>query len=82
MASINVVFDEHVARIKRIVEQEFPGCSVVFDQRAWPLCRFHIQDAQETIVSSARSFSLAELENLTDDKLRLTLRRTAPVKTG
>ena len=75
MASISVLYDQHGARINRIVEQECSGCSAIFDRTAWPLLRIHIQDHQGTIVSRVRSFSLAELENLTDDKLRATIRK-------
>lgn len=71
---ISDLYDQHVARIKRIVEQEFSGCSAIFDRSAWPLFRFCVQDPQGTIVTSARSLSLAELEALTDDKFRLMLK--------
>jgi hypothetical protein len=75
MASISVVFNEHVARIKRVAEQEFSGCSAIFDPSAWPFCRFHIQNPQGTKISRARSFSLAELASLSDQKLREVMRR-------
>jgi hypothetical protein len=78
MASISVLYDQHAARIKRIVEEEFSGCSAIFDRSAWPLFRFHVRDAQGTIVSKARPLSLAELEGLTDDKLRATVIRRLP----
>jgi hypothetical protein len=47
------VFDEHTARIKRIVKEEVSGCSAIIDQDAWPMIRFRIQDAQGTILSRA-----------------------------
>src|ERR1017187_154604 len=46
------VFDEHTARIKRIVKEEFSGCSAIIDQDAWPMIRFRIQDAQGTILAA------------------------------
>ena len=70
------VFDHHIARIKRIVEEEFSGCSVVFDQNAWPFIRFHIQDSQGAMRSqSYPRYSIAELEKLSDEKLRSAIRR-------
>jgi hypothetical protein len=75
MSSIGILYDHHADRIKRIVEQEFSGCSAVFDQSAWPLFQFHVQDAQGTIVLRQRPLSLAELERLTDDKLRAAIMR-------
>lgn len=75
MSSIGILYDHHVDRIKRIVEQEFSGCSAIFDQGAWPLFQFQVQDAQGTIVLKQRPLSLAELERLTDDKLRASITR-------
>jgi hypothetical protein len=69
-------FGQHVERIKRLVEEEIPGCSAVFDPHAWPIVRFRIQDAQGAIVSKAYSnFSMAELEKMADRKLRSVIRR-------
>jgi hypothetical protein len=39
------------------------------------LFQFHVQDAQGTIVLRQRPLSLAELERLTDDKLRAAIMR-------
>jgi hypothetical protein len=68
---ISALYEQHVARIKRIVEQEYSGCSAIFDRGAWPLFRFHIEDGQGAIVSKPQAFSLAELEGLSDKKLRM-----------
>jgi hypothetical protein len=75
MSSIGILYDHHVDRIRRIVEQEFSGCSAIFDQSAWPLFQFHVQDARGTILLRQRPLSLAELERLTDDKLRAAIVR-------
>ncbi len=70
------VFDQHVARIRRIVTEEFSGCSAIFDQEAWPMIRFRVQDADGTILSRAYPpFSIAELEEFTDYRLRAAIRR-------
>jgi len=70
------VFDQHTARIKRIVEEEFPGCTAIFEQSAWPFLRFHIEDAQGGIVSRTRHFhTIAEMENLKDDRLRKSIQK-------
>lgn len=69
------VFNSHVARIKRIVTEEYSGCSAVFDQSAWPLISFQVQDAHGTILSrTTPPFSIAELEEFTDSKLRSAIR--------
>jgi hypothetical protein len=69
------VFEQHVARIKRIVAEELSGCSPVFDQCAWPIIRFRVQDAHGVTVSKVQSnFSMAELERLADRKLRSMIR--------
>ena len=68
MSSIGILYDHHVDRIRRIVEQEFSGCSAIFDQSAWPLFQFHVQDARGTILLRQRPLSLAELERLTEDR--------------
>jgi len=75
-AGIASVFDLHVERIKRIVTEEFSGGSAVLDQTAWPMISFRVQDAQGAILSrTTPPFSIAELEEFTDLKLRLTIRR-------
>jgi hypothetical protein len=69
-------FEEHIERIKRIVEEEVPGCSASFDQGAWPIIRFVVQDAQGITVSRMYSnFSISDLENMPDRKLRALIRR-------
>ena len=73
---IEGVFDQHTARIKRIVGEEFAGGSAMFDKNAWPLIRFQVQDAHGKILSTSYPpFSIAELVSLTDDKLRAAIRR-------
>jgi len=70
------VFDQHTARIKRIVGEEFAGGSAMFDKNAWPLIRLQVQDAHGRILSTSyRPFSIAELVSLTDDKLRAEIRK-------
>jgi hypothetical protein len=69
-------FDQHVERIKRIVEEEFSHCSAVFDPRGWPIARFRVKDTRGTVMSRTYSdFSMADLENMTDQKLRSLIRR-------
>jgi hypothetical protein len=69
-------FDQHVERIKRIVEEEFSPCSAVFDPRGWPIVRFRVKDTRGTVMSRTHAdFSLADLENMTDQKLRSVIRR-------
>jgi len=69
-------FDQHVERIKRIVEAEFSHCSAVFDPHGWPIVRFRVKDAHGTVMSRTHAdFSLADLENMTDQKLRSVIRR-------
>jgi len=75
-SSIAGVFDLHIARIQRIVNEEFSGSLAVFDQKAWPLISFQIQDAQGTILSRPNlPFSLAELQQFSDKRLRSAIRR-------
>jgi hypothetical protein len=51
------------------------GCSAIFDQSAWSLLRFHIEDAKGDTVSRDRHFhTIAEMERLTDDRLRASIR--------
>jgi hypothetical protein len=70
------VFDQQVGRIKRIVEAEFTGASVTFDQKAWPMIRLRVLDAQGVTVSRPHpGFTLAELDDLSDRRLRSTIRR-------
>jgi hypothetical protein len=74
--AITGVFDQQMARIKRIVQEEVPGYSAIFDRAAWPMIRFRVQDAQGTIVTMPHSqFSIAELEEFSDQKLRSVIRR-------
>jgi hypothetical protein len=69
-------FDHHVERIKRIVEEELPGCSASFDQAAWPIVRFSVENAHGATVSRMCSnFSMAELNKMNDRKLRSVIRR-------
>lgn len=69
-------FCEHVERIKRIVEEEFSHCSAVFDPRGWPIVRFQVKNARGTVMSRNHSdFSIADLEKMTDQKLRSVIRR-------
>jgi hypothetical protein len=69
------VFDQHTARIKRIVGEEFAGGSAMFDKNAWPLIRFQVHNAQGRVMSTSyRPFSIAELVSLTDEKLRAAIR--------
>jgi hypothetical protein len=73
---IQSVFDQHTARIRRIVGEEFAGGSAMFDKNAWPLIRFQVHDAQGRILSTSyHPFSVAELVSLTDDKLRAAIRK-------
>jgi len=74
--SIEGVFDQLTARIKRIAGEEFSGGSAMFDKNAWPLIRFQIKDAHGRILSTSYPpFSVAELVSLTDDKLRAAIRK-------
>ena len=74
--SIEGVFDQHTARIKRIVGEEFAGGSAMFDKNAWPLIRFQVKDAHGSILSTSyQPFSIAELVSLTDDKLRAAIQK-------
>ena len=73
---IQDVLDQHTARIKRIVEEEFAGGSVRFDKKAWPLVRFQVRDSGGRVLSTSYPlFSIAELVTLTDDKLRAAIRK-------
>jgi hypothetical protein len=57
------VFGRHVARINRIVIEEFSGRSAIFGEDVWPMVRFRIQDAQGTILSGTHpSYTIAEPE--------------------
>jgi hypothetical protein len=70
------LFDQHVARINRIVKEEFSGGSAIFDQNAWPMIQFRVRDANGTILSKTYPpFSIAELEEFTDRRLRSAIRR-------
>jgi hypothetical protein len=76
-------FEQHVERIKRIVEEEVPGCSACFDQGAWPIIRFVVQDGQGITVSRMYSnLSISDLENMTDRKLRALVRRRCEPASG
>jgi len=56
-----------VARINRIVKEEFSGCSAIFDKDVRPMVRPRIQDAQGTILSRTHPrYTIAELEELSD----------------
>jgi len=75
-SGITEVFEQHTARIKRIVGEEIAGGAAMFDKNAWPLIRFRVQDAHGRILSTSyRPFSVAELVSLTDDKLRAAIRK-------
>jgi hypothetical protein len=74
--AITGVFDLHIARIKRLVQEEIAGSSAVFDPSAWPMIRFRVQDGQGAMLTEAhRQFSIAELEICSDQKLRSEIRR-------
>jgi hypothetical protein len=65
-----------VERIRSVVADDFPHYSVVFDEDAWPMVRFRIQDMSGTMLSRAcPPFELWELEGLTKDDLRSMIRR-------
>jgi len=73
---IGGIFDLQVARIKRIVEEEFSGCSAAFDKGAWPMVRIRIHDANGEVVSKTHSpYSIAELQGFSEDRLRTAIRR-------
>jgi hypothetical protein len=72
---IGGIFDHQVARIRRIVEEEFSGCSAAFDQGAWPMVRIRIQDANGEVVSKTHApFSIAELQGFSEARLRSAIR--------
>lgn len=70
------VFNQHIERIKRIVNEEISGGSAIFDKDAWPMIRFQVVDAAGMQLARPYTpFSLAELEEFTDHKLRSKIRR-------
>lgn len=76
MQCFGEVFDQHIARIKRIVNEDLSGCLVIFGKDSWPMIRFRVQDAQGGILSATCSqFTLAELEEFSDRNLRSAVLR-------
>lgn len=74
--SITGLFDKHVARIQRIVNEEISGGSAIFDQGAWPMIQFRVEEAHGTILArTSPPFSIAELEQSSDSRLRSIIRR-------
>jgi len=70
------IFDQQVERIKRMVEEEFSGCTAVFDRTAWPMVQFRLHDANgEPRSAKSLHFSISELEGFSDNKLRLAIQR-------
>jgi hypothetical protein len=64
-----------VDRIRTIAADEFPTCSVVFDQAALPMVRFRILNQNGTVLSrECPTFELRKLEELSQADLRTIIR--------
>jgi hypothetical protein len=64
------------ARVVRLVEEEFPGHDVIFDEDSKMKIRFRIEDRDGTRRSKASPhFHPSELEDQSDEELKSFLRR-------
>jgi len=64
-----------VDRIRAIAADEFPSCSVVFDQAALPMVRFRILNRDGTVLSREYpTFEVRKLDKLTQADLRTIIR--------
>jgi hypothetical protein len=64
-----------VDRIRTIAADEFPSCSVVFDEAALSMVRFRIFNQNGTVLSrECPTFEVRKLEKLTQADLRTIIR--------
>ena len=64
-----------IDRIRAIAVDEFPTCSVVFDQAALPMVRFRVLDQNGTVLSrECPTFEVRKLEELSQADLRAIIR--------
>lgn len=64
-----------IDRIRAIAADEFPSCSVVFDDAALPMVRFWILNQNGTVLSrECPTFEARKLEALTQADLRRIVR--------
>jgi hypothetical protein len=65
-----------IDRIRAIAADEFPSCSVVFDEAALPMVRFRILNQNGTVLSrECPTFEARKLEVLTQADLRRIIRK-------
>lgn len=64
-----------IDRIRTIAADEFPGCSVFFDEAALPMFRFRILNPNGTVLSREYpTFEARKLEALNQADLRTIIR--------
>ncbi len=64
-----------IDRIRDIAADEFPNCSVVFDEAMSPFVRFRIINQNGTVLSKERpTFEASKLEQVTQADLRRIIR--------
>jgi hypothetical protein len=69
-------FDKQVARIRRLSEEKFPDCLVIFDQDAMPQIRFRIETSSGIRLSNAfPHLEVEQIEKFDDDELLSLVRR-------
>jgi hypothetical protein len=66
----------HKQRIKEIVEEEFPGSTVAFEEQSVGTIRFTVYDAHGRPISKGvPHYPLAQIEEWSDIRLRFVIQR-------
>jgi len=74
--------NERRERIQRIVSNEFPDCSVVFDEEAEPpFIRFKVLDPNGKRLSASSHIDPGDIDKISDERLRRHIRQLCGLAT-